>query len=134
MPLSEKQRRFAKMAILTHNGNTVEIRVKNTTDNTYYDEYVSVEKRDEPKSRECIRYIGPIPGTTYAIEITLVKVYNFGNCKYVTASLNVKHGEPEIGQVRLAATFNNDDIAMVTNKTVKLLGSSQLVFESLEVG
>jgi len=38
------------MAILKQDNNQVEVRIKNTTSNTYYDEYVKTDRREEEES------------------------------------------------------------------------------------
>ena len=50
LDLYTAKRQSIKMAILKQDNNQVEVRIKNTTSNTYYDEYVKTDRREEEES------------------------------------------------------------------------------------
>jgi hypothetical protein len=75
------------MAILSHDGNEVEVNIKRHPQQTYFDEYVKVGDREKRGAESCERYIVPEPGTMYTIEVTLKRGFRFGSCQCVEVSL-----------------------------------------------
>jgi hypothetical protein len=72
---------------LTHEGNKVELRVKNLSNNTNYDDFGKIEKRQDPEATKHKCYIVPYPDTTYSIEVILKKGSGLKKGKMVYAKL-----------------------------------------------
>lgn len=66
------------MAIINTEHGEIEVRIKRYPDDTYYEEYIKVEGKERHNDERRERYIIPEPGTTYYIEATLKKNFDFG--------------------------------------------------------
>lgn len=121
-----------KMAILKQGDNQVEVRIKNTSNNTYYDEYVQTDRREENGSRQCQRYIVGEPDTTFAIEVTLKEGYDVGDCKKIRAYLySFNTASCHIGSEMAYAEDirrSGKDIKLVIGKVLNSLGSGHFAF------
>lgn len=133
------------MAILKHNGNEVEVRIRNVKDNTYYNEYVSIDSRPADNRVSCEHYIIPKADTTYAIDVNLKEGYIFGNCKKVyarlyfsnnllqsaTGSVTVPKGDEHCTKTRLDINLEHSN-EYVNPTTIRERGA--LSFKSLLIG
>jgi hypothetical protein len=135
------------MAILTHNGNEVEVRIMKLADQSYYDEYVKIEGREDAASTTCQQYIVPEPGTTYAVEVNLKKGYVFGECDMIVVRLYMIKGKAEIQMSRARFQRPKDhkgntemDMRVILKKSrafvdaKSYLTGAELFFKRLEVG
>lgn len=75
------------MAILNTTQGEVEVRIKRYPDNTYYDEYIKVERKELASDTIRTRYIVAEPDTIYYIEVTLEAGFDFGEYELISANL-----------------------------------------------
>ncbi|CCD56058.1 predicted protein [Botrytis cinerea T4] len=75
------------MAILNTTQGEVEVRIKRYPDNTYYDEYIKVERKELASDTMRTRYIVAEPDTIYYIEVTLEAGFDFGEYELISANL-----------------------------------------------
>lgn len=86
----------------------------------YFDEYEEIGETCPPKhAAKCERYIAPTD-TTYAIEVTLKKGFNYGDnigirVKLVNATTNIRIGEKLFEKDPHTTTLDSDKVYVVDN-------------------
>ncbi|QSZ37810.1 hypothetical protein DSL72_008910 [Monilinia vaccinii-corymbosi] len=130
------------MAILKTRQGEVEVRIRRHPDNTYYDEYIKVQRKeiDSDDSRE--RYIISEPGTTYYVEVTLKEDFNFDEYDVVQANLYFRGLEESVsmtsfGKSSISATVRKDRSQSIQYADVEVDGQKMLgarfAFKNIEV-
>src|SRR5690349_18527263 len=75
------------MAILSTEQGDAEVRIKRHPDNTYYDEYIKVERKEGDSDENRKRYIVAEPGTKYYIEFKLKNGFDFSDYNLINVFL-----------------------------------------------
>ncbi|KAF7932187.1 hypothetical protein BELL_0358g00100 [Botrytis elliptica] len=87
------------MAILNTSQGEVEVRIKRYPDDTYYDEYIKVERKERGTDTKRERYIVAEPDTTYYIEVTLKAGFDFGDNDVMGANLHFSGRDKRISGI-----------------------------------
>ncbi|TEY54234.1 hypothetical protein BOTCAL_0240g00020 [Botryotinia calthae] len=87
------------MAILNTTQGEVEVRIKRYPDNTHYDEYIKVERKELASDTMRTRYIVAEPDTIYYIEVTLKAGFDFGGYEVIDAVLYFSEQEKQISAI-----------------------------------
>ncbi|KAF7865785.1 hypothetical protein EAF04_005950 [Stromatinia cepivora] len=95
------------MLILNTKQDDVEVPIKRYPDDTYHDEYIKVEDKEDHSDKKRERYIVAEPGTTYYIEFGLKKGYDFGEYSLIKARLFFPGRDQAISRFKFGAKPEN---------------------------
>jgi len=118
------------MAILTDGTDQYEVRIKRQSDQTYFEEYVKSDAREDPRSQNCHRYIVGENGTIFTIELTLLQGFCFDSYESVRMKLFFPGQKGEVARIDAHKPKYYEDGFYGTNESITV----NLKLANVEIG